>query len=75
MLDPTGVLAADMCSGVNLQGNVFRGISDAKNVSVIQSFKKLSRNVKVKDILLAEQQQQMLMTKDPESATLERQLY
>lgn len=41
----------------------------------MQSFKKIARNVKIKDILLAEQQQQMLMTKDPESATLERQLY
>jgi len=65
MLDPTGVLTADICSGVNLSGDVFRGISDAKNISIVQSFKKLSRHVNVKDLLLAEQQQQMLMTKDP----------
>lgn len=56
MLDPTGVLVADICAGVNLSGNIFRGVSDAKNVNVVQSFKTLARNVQVKDILLAEQQ-------------------
>jgi hypothetical protein len=56
MLDPTGVIAADMCAGVNLSGDLFRGISDAKSVSVVQSFKNISRNVVIKDILLAEQQ-------------------
>jgi hypothetical protein len=30
MLDPTGVLAADICAGINLDGDIFRGISDAK---------------------------------------------
>jgi len=35
MLDPTGVLAADINSGINLSGNVFRGISDAKEVTVV----------------------------------------
>jgi len=75
MLDPTGVIVADVCSGVNLSGDLFRGISDAKSVSVVQSFKKIARSANVKDILLSEQKQQALMTKDPESATLSRQEY
>lgn len=75
MLDPTGVIVADVCSGVNLPGDLFRGISDAKNVSVVQSFKKIARSANVKDLLLSEQKQQALMTKDPESATLSRQEY
>jgi hypothetical protein len=75
MLDPTGVIVADVCSGVNLSGDLFRGISDAKSVSVVQSFKKIARSANVKDILLSEQKQQALMTKDPESATLGRQEY
>jgi len=73
MLDPTGVIVADICSGVSLPGDLFRGISDAKNVSVVQSFKKIARSVNVKDLLLSEQKQQALMTKDPESANLGRQ--
>ena len=75
MLDPTGVIVADVCSGVNLSGDLFRGISDAKSVSVVQSLKKIARSANVKDILLSEQKQQALMTKDPESATLGRQEY
>lgn len=35
MLDPTGVLAADINSGINLPGDVFRGISDAREVNVV----------------------------------------
>jgi hypothetical protein len=54
MLDPTGVIVADICSGVSLPGDLFRGISDAKNVSVVQSFKKIARSVNVKDLLLSE---------------------
>ncbi len=75
MLDPTGVIVADVCSGVNLSGDIFRGISDAKQVTVVQSLKKIARQVNVKDLLLSEQKQQALMTKDPESATLSRQQY
>lgn len=56
MLDPTGVIAADMMSGVNLSGDLFRGISDARSVSVVQSFKPMSRGTSIKDVLLAEQQ-------------------
>jgi len=75
MLDPTGVITADVMSGVNLAGDLFRGISDARAVSVVQSFKPITRGTSIRDVLLAEQQQQMLMTKDPESATLARQEY
>jgi hypothetical protein len=44
-------------------------------VNVVPSFKKIARSVDVKDILLSEQKQQALMTKDPESLTLSRQEY
>lgn len=57
LLDPTGVLAADVCTGVNLPGDIFRGISDAKMVSVVPSFKEIRKQVSIKDVLLAEQQQ------------------
>jgi hypothetical protein len=56
MLDPTGVITADVMSGVNLPGNLFRGISDARAVSVVPSFKAITRRTSIKDILLAEQQ-------------------
>ena len=56
MIDPTGVIAADVCEGIDLSGNIFRGVSDAKQVNVVQSFKKISRSTVIKDLLLAEQQ-------------------
>jgi len=54
MLDPTGVIAADICAGTDLPGEIFRGVSDARNVSVVQSLKSISRSVAIRDLLLAE---------------------
>jgi hypothetical protein len=54
--DPTGVLCAEVIEGINLAGTFMRGVSDCKNVKVLQTFKEMRQNQDYRNLLLAEQQ-------------------
>ena len=72
MYDPTGVITADIREGLDLDSELFTGVSDASNVKVVRSLKNASRSLNINNLLFAEQQQANLETIDPESATGER---
>ena len=54
MYDPTGVIAADIREGLDLDSQFFTGVSDAANVTVSRSLKAVSRNLNINNLLFAE---------------------
>jgi hypothetical protein len=54
MYDPTGVLAIDIREGIDLDSQLFTGVSDASNVKVVPAFKNSSRSLNINNLLFAE---------------------
>jgi len=61
---------------LNLSGDIFTGLSDARKIKTWSSIKTASCNLNINDLLFAEQQQANLETIDPEAVTPgDRQYY
>lgn len=54
---------------MDLSGDIFTGVSDAKHVRTFQSIKTASDGININDLLFAEQSQANLETIDPEATT------
>jgi hypothetical protein len=53
--DPTGVIAADIREGLDLDSGFFTGVSDAANVQVKMSVRNTSKTLNINNLLFAEQ--------------------